>query len=367
MARGKWHVSVIALLAFALALVLVAAPQVVAQNPTTTPAVGASSSQMTPIQVVKKDGPAVVTVINEQQVGSGPFGLGQTQLQPAGSGSGFIIDSQGHVVTNNHVVAGGSKFVVIFADGTKKDAKLVGTDPISDLAVVQISGNLPGTVSLGDSSQLQPGQTVLAMGSPLGTFTNTVTQGIVSALGRSLAGGAQGSTSLYTNLIQHDAPINPGNSGGPLVDLSGQVVGVNTIGITQAEQGVSAQGLFFAIPSNTVKEITDQLIANGKVAYAFLGIQNPTPLNAILAAQNNLPVDYGIYIAGVVLGGPAAQAGLKANDIILAVNGQKIGLQIPLEQVLLTHKPGDKIQVTVQRGNQQKQFTITLGTRPSTS
>lgn len=361
MARRKWPFSVVALIALALMLFVAAGPQVVAQTATTA----APPAQQSAVQVVQNVGPAVVTVINEQQV-SGPFGLGGNQVQPAGSGSGFIIDNQGHVVTNNHVVAGGSKFVVIYADGTKKDAKLIGADPTSDLAVVQVSGTVPGTVTLGDSSQLKVGQTVLALGSPLGAFTNTVTEGIVSALGRSLLNSTQatGSQALYTNLIQHDAPINPGNSGGPLVDLSGQVIGVNTIGIPQAEQGVPAQGLFFAIPSNTVKEIAQQLIANGKVTYAFLGIQNPTSLDPILAAQNDLPVDYGIYIGGVVPGGPAAQAGLQANDIMISVDGKKLGTEISLEQVLIANNPGSTIQVTVQRGNQQKQVSLKLGSRP---
>jgi len=359
MVRRYWHLFVIGSLI--LALMLVAGPRVIAQG-TPTASSSAPPVEASVVQVVKKVAPAVVTVINEQQA-SGALGTGSGQLVPAGSGSGFIIDTQGHVITNDHVVAGGSKFVVIYSDGTKVDAKLIGADPTSDLAVVQVSGKVPGTVPLGDSSQLEPGETVLAMGSPLGTFTNTVTLGIISGLGRYLPNS--GSQAVYTNLIQHDAPINPGNSGGPLVDLAGQVVGVNTIGIPQAEPGVPAQGLFFAIPSNTVKKITDQLIATGKVVYPFLGIQNPQPIDPSIAAQNNLPVDHGVYVGGVTSGGPADQAGIQAGDIITAINGKAIDEQHPLEDFLFDQKPGNKVQLTVQRGSSQKTITVTLGTRPS--
>src|SRR5262249_45944398 len=170
------------------------------------------------------------------------------------------------------VVAGGQKFIVIFASGEKRDAKLIGEDPISDLAVVQIAGKLPGIVPLGDSDALKPGQAVLAIGSPLGSFTNTATQGIVSATNRDFP---DPSASNYTNLIQHDAAINPGNSGGPLFNMSGEVVGVNTLGIPSVN-GQPIQGLFFAIPSNSVKKISQLLIKNGSVVYPYFGVGSVT-------------------------------------------------------------------------------------------
>jgi serine protease Do len=327
-----------------------------------SPASGASNDEMSPVELVKEVGPAVVTVINEQQVGDS-LGQDASQLVPVGSGSGFIIDDKGHVVTNNHVVEGGQKFDVIYADGTKQSADLVGADPTSDLAVVKVSGDVPDSVKLGDSNDLEPGQSVLAMGSPLGAFTNTVTDGIVSGLGRSLP--QQGGGTVYTNLIQHDAPINPGNSGGPLFDLHGDVVGVNTIAIPMAEQGVPAQGLFFAIPSNTVKKITHQLIETGHVVYPFLGVSNPVAIDPVVAAQNGLPVDHGVYIADVAPDSPAAQAGLQPGDVVTAIDGEPIDQNHPLEEFLFEHKPGDTVELTVQRGKDELKLKVKLGERPS--
>ncbi|MGI8643873.1 MAG: S1C family serine protease [Thermomicrobiales bacterium] len=191
-----------------------------------------------PVEVVQRVGPAVVTVINRQQARGG-------QLLQAGAGTGFIISDEGYIVTNQHVVEGGMSFDVILANGESRHARLVGEDRLSDLAVMQMEGPVPATVPLADSAQLQPGQRVLAIGSPLGAFTNTVTRGIVSAVDRDFPGAG-----TYANLVQHDAAINPGNSGGPLLNLAGQVVGVNTLGIQRNADGSPAQGLFFAVASN---------------------------------------------------------------------------------------------------------------------
>ncbi|HET8524847.1 MAG TPA: trypsin-like peptidase domain-containing protein [Thermomicrobiales bacterium] len=318
----------------------------------------ASTKTMTAVEVVKQVAPAIVTVVNEQA--AGPFS-GSNQLQPAGIGSGFIISEQGYIVTNWHVVNGGQAFQVIFSNGEQRDATVVGQDQISDLAVVKVDGPVPGVVPLGDSSQLQPGQTVLAIGSPLGQFTNTVTEGIVSALGRSIP-EQQGSPEL-TGLIQHDAAINPGNSGGPLLNLSGEVVGVNTLGIPVTPAGQPAQGLFFAIPSNTVKEIATKLIENGEVIYPFIGIQS-APINEQLASQYNLPVDYGVYVVSVVSGSPADNAGVKQGDIILAINGTKIDAAHSLTELLYKYEPGDTVTLKIQRGNNTQDVQITLGKRP---
>jgi 2-alkenal reductase len=355
-----------AMLRFPFVLLLVVSFVLLTFAPTqaqqATPTTQGALPEMTPVEVVENVGPAVVTVINEQQATDS---LGSSSIVPVGSGSGFIISNDGHIVTNDHVVEGGDQFSVIYADGTKVDATLIGTDPVSDLAVVQVTGDVPGVVGFGDSTALKPGQTVLAMGSPLGAFTNTVTEGIVSALGRSLPPQVTGSTAVYTNLIQHDAPINPGNSGGPLFNLSGQVVGVNTIGIPIAEQGVPAQGLFFAIPSNTVQRITQQLIDTGNVVYPYIGISNPISLDPITAAQNNLPVDQGVYVSDVAPDGPAATAGIQSGDIITAINGETIDQDHPFEDFLFEFAPGDTIELTVQRGDQQMQVQVTLGERPS--
>jgi 2-alkenal reductase len=317
----------------------------------------AQNQEMTPVEVVERVAPAVVTVINKRMVGD-LSGAGAGILQPAGAGTGFIIDDQGHIVTNAHVLAGGDQFEVIFADGEKRPASVVGADRVSDLAVVQVKGDVPGVVPFGDSDALKPGQTVLAIGSPLGALTNTVTQGIVSALGRNIG------DSNYTDLIQHDAAINPGNSGGPLVNLTGEVVGVNTLGIDETPDGRIAQGLFFAIPSNTVKTITGQLIDHGEVTYPFFGISFQS-VNEQLAAQLDLPVDYGILVGEVTAGGPAEAAGIESGDIILSIDGDKITPQTPFVTLLFKHAPGDTIEVVVQRGDQTFTTNITLGERPA--
>jgi len=308
---------------------------------------------------------SVVTVINEQKFTGFGNTQGQTQgqLQPAGSGTGFIVSTDGYVVTNNHVVDGSDSLKVIFQDGTEVDATLVGTDPTSDIAVIQISGNIPTPVALGDSSQLRVGESVIAIGSPLGEYTNTVTEGIVSALGRSLQ--SQDGSGLE-NMIQHDAAINPGNSGGPLLNMKGQVVGVNTAVVRQAEPGVSAEGLGFAIPSNTVKDIATQLIENGKVVRPYLGIEYQL-LNPQLSTSQNLTIDHGAYVVSVVAGGPSETAGLQVGDVITKMDDQEINDTTSLQDLLFAHKPGDTVTLEVVRGQSPDPVTIqvTLGTRPS--
>jgi 2-alkenal reductase len=227
---------------------------------------------------------------------------------------------------------------------------------VSDIAVIQVDGEVPATVGFGDSSALQVGQTVIAIGSPLGSFTNTVTQGIVSALNRDFPGAP-----TYTNLIQHDAAINPGNSGGPLLDLHGNVVGVNTLGIPE-EQGNPVQGLFFAIPSNTVKTIAQRLIDEGSIAYPFMGV-GITPVTPELVAQFNLPVNQGAIVTSVSAGSPAAEAGIREGDIITAIDDQAIDENTSFTEALFTHNPGDEVRVTVNRNGDERTFTVTLGTR----
>ena len=342
----------------ALTLTTVAAQQATATPGATPP------SEYPAVNVVDRVGPAVVTVINEQTVSGGGLST-SAQLQPVGSGTGFIIDNQGHIVTNWHVVTGGQSFQVILANGETRPAKLVGSDEISDLAVVQVTGNIPATLSFGDSSTLQAGQPVLAIGSPLGAFTGTVTEGIISATNRDFPASQSQGTQNYTNLIQHDAAINPGNSGGPLLNLNGEVIGVNTLGIP-VENGQPVQGLFFAIPSNTVKKITGQLIANGKVIYPFLGISSVNVTQAI-AAQAGLSVDYGVYVGRVSPGSPAAAAGIQPGDVILSIGGKKIDENNSFSEVLFAYKPGDKVDLVILRNNKQMTVTVTLGERPAGS
>lgn len=312
-------------------------------------------------EVVARVMPAVVTVINEQQFDNGFAG---SEAVEAGRGTGFTIDGSGNVVTNEHVVRGGSRFEVILSNGEKRNATLVGSDPLSDLAVVRMEGDPPSTVSFGDSDTLQQGQPVLAIGSPLGDFTGTVTSGIVSALDRdfptSVSGGA--SEGIYTDLIQHDAAINPGNSGGPLFDLAGRVIGVNTLGIPE-ERGTPVQGLFFAIPANHVARIVGEIIQNGRVSYPFFGI-NYVAISPELAAQNDLNVDYGAYVQGVEPGGAAGRAGIREGDIIVAVGDVRITAQTTFTEALFAHTPGETVPVTVVRNGREQTLQATLAERP---
>jgi len=298
---------------------------------------------------VEQIGPAVVTVINEQ------IAEGETDAVPTGSGSGFILDEDGHVVTNQHVVEGGAEFLVVLEDGRELPATLVGADANSDVAILKVDPPVPAVARIGDSDSLLPGQAVLAIGSPLGTFTNTVTEGIVSALGRTVADDAGGPELL--NLIQHDAAINPGNSGGPLVTLTGEVVGINTLGI------IDAQGLFFAVPAQTVTSVAAQLIAEGAVDYPYLGLQL-VPLDDQIIAQWALPVDEGFYVQGVVAGSPSDAAGLQVGDIVTAINLERVGERQSMVAALFQYKPGDAVQLTVQRGLNSMRVDVSLAERP---
>ena len=309
-----------------------------------------STTVMTPIEVVAQIGPAVVTVINEQ------IAEGETDAIPAGSGSGFFLDENGHVVTNQHVVEGGVEFVVVLEDGRELPATLVGADANSDVAVLKVDAPVPAVARIGDSDSLLPGQGVLTIGSPLGTFTNTVTEGIVSALGRTVPDDNGGPELL--NLIQHDAAINPGNSGGPLVTLTGEVVGINTLGI------VDAQGLFFAVPSQTVTRVAEELIAEGAVDYPYLGVQL-APLDEQTIVQWALPVDEGFYVQGVVPGSPSEAAGVQVGDIVTAIDLERVGERQSVVGALFQYKPGDTVQLTIQRGLISMRVELALAERPA--
>lgn len=323
---------------------------------TTAPAGSAQDLSDEMVATVKQVAPAVVTVLNSTQQGRA-------------SGSGVIVSDKGYIITNNHVVDGEQSLAAIFADGSRHDAALVGTDPLADIAVIQVKDAVPAVAQIGDSSALQPGEQVIAIGSPLGNFRNTVTAGIVSALNRSVGSSMEG-------LIQTDAAINNGNSGGPLVNLQGQVVGINTLvvrGGSQEAMGADAsvEGLGFSIPSSTFKSISDQLIANGKVEYPYLGIVY-TMIDAEVSAENNLPVQSGAWInssrqgqASVVAGTPAAKAGLQENDIITAVNDVSLAEGNSLRQALSKFKPGDTVTLSFLRDGKQQTTQLTLGTRPA--
>jgi S1-C subfamily serine protease len=320
-------------------------------------------------QVAEKVKPAVVQVTNEQ---ANPFTQSGSSSQevPVGVGSGIIYDNQGHILTNAHVVDGAQSLLVSLPDGRSFQAKLIGSDTRTDLAVIQISGsNLP-VAQLGDSSQLQVGDWVVAIGNALALPGGpTVTAGVVSALGRTIQepSNSQGSAAgpFLFDLIQTDAPINPGNSGGPLVNLNGQVVGINTLAAgTAGASGVQAEGIGFAISISTAKPIADQLVATGKVIHPYMGI-GYVPLNPAIAAQIGTNVTQGAVIMQVAPGSPAADAGLQTQDVITEINGTPLTGESTLAQIVQSHKPGDTLDLTVVRGSQTLQVKITLGTMPS--
>jgi 2-alkenal reductase len=303
---------------------------------------------------VQKVGPAVVTV-----VGTIPGQLtifGQTGDQTV-SGTGFFITDQGYILTNNHVVEGTKEVNIVLSDGTQQTAKIVGTDPYADVAVLKTDGKVPGVATLGNSDALDPGESVIAIGSPLGDFKNTVTVGVVSATGRSIDTG-----NGYTieNLIQTDAAINHGNSGGPLVDLAGDVIGVNTLVVRNSGNGDVAEGLGFAIPVNTAQAIANQIIEQGYFARPYMGISFQ-PINPDIAERYNLPAKWGVYITKVESGSPANAAGLQEGDIITKVGDITIDETHSYVNSLFSYKPGETIKLVVMREGKETQLQITLG------
>jgi len=281
----------------------------------------------------------------------------------SGTGSGGIIRSDGDILTNDHVVsvaADGGSIDVLFADGRTAPATLVGRDPKTDLAVIKVADIGTSTViPFGDSSALAVGQPVVAVGAPLG-LSGTVTSGIVSALGRDVTvPGDNGDTALLIGAVQTDASINPGNSGGPLVDCSGRLVGVNSAIATLT--GGGSVGLGFAIPSNLAKSLSDQIIATGKVSYAYMGVV-VTPISPAVARRTN--VGHGLYVDSVVPGGPAESGGLQSGDVLTDIDGRPLSTVDDLLAVLVTHQPGDKVKVTYVRNGQSSTTTVTLAAQP---
>lgn len=317
---------------------------------TPTPTMPASADQdALRVSVIEKFRPSVVQINVATQNGQG------------GLGSGTIIDSRGYIVTNDHVVTGAKSLQVELFDGTKLPAQLTGVDPLDDLAVVKITPPQHMAVAkLGDSSQLQVGQTVLAIGSPLGV-TQTVTSGIVSALGRNIPEGEGGA--VIFNAIQMDAAINPGNSGGSLVDLQGDLVGIPTLTIVNPAFNTPASGLGFSIPANRAAFIVPQLIQSGKVTdfgLADLGLQSTT-IDATAAAQLQLPVKNGVLVTSVDSSGPAAQAGLKTGDVIVRINSTAVTDEAGLQDNVLNKSPGEQVTLQIYRGNQLSTVNVTLG------
>ena len=306
-----------------------------------------------------------VTATRANAEGTLPFGPeGEAPVQ--GQGSGWIYDNEGHIVTNNHVVEGATELTVYFSNGMWAEAEVVATDPAADLAVIRVSppeGIEWQPLELASPESLRVGYSVVALGSPFGLL-ETMTTGIVSALGRSVPidSGLSGSNYSLPDVIQTDTAINPGNSGGPLLNLLGQVVGVNfAINTTSG----SSSGVGFAIPVSVVEKVVPALINEGAFNYAYLGVAGTT-VNAQVAEQNEIePNTLGIYVAEVVEGGPSDEAGIQAGDIIVGVNDEEIaGFEDLISFLFHNTTPGDTITLQLLRDGEQMSVDVTVEARP---
>lgn len=299
------------------------------------------------------------------------FGLPSPFLGPApregkqqvGGGTGFLISSDGLVLTNKHVVSDPeAEYTVITSDGKQYPLKVLAQDSFIDVAIGKIEANNLPTVRLGDSDKIEIGQTVIAIGNTLSEFRNTVTKGVISGRNRRVVAGGSGFSEVIEEALQTDAAINPGNSGGPLINLAGEVIGVNTA-VSRAGQLIG-----FAIPINSVKSVVDSVKKFGKIVRAYLGVRFIV-INETIAKANKLPRDYGALILrgqrpeelAVMPGSPADKAGLVENDIILEIDGQKITEEQSLASVVRAKKPGDKVTLKVWHKEKEKNITVELG------
>lgn len=306
--------------------------------------------------VAKNMGPSVVSILTEV---SSQTIFGYSALQQ-GAGTGIILSKDGYVVTNKHVASDSARSVqIIGADGTQyKSVRFIGSDPSNDITFLKIEGvNDLKPAVLGDSSEMRVGQKVIAIGNALGEYQNTVTTGIISALSRPVtAADGRGSAETLENLLQTDAAINPGNSGGPLVNLAGEVIGINTAVASNAE------GIGFAIPINDVKGMVATLLKTGKVSKPYVGVRYVS-VTAAVAKELGLSVSHGAMIVpqgGIVADGPAAKAGLKENDIITKINNTAIDSTHPFASVIAQQTPGDKVTVTYLRGDETKTASLEI-------
>jgi S1-C subfamily serine protease len=307
------------------------------------------------ITAVDRVAPAVVTI---QSRSSGLLGQ-------SGSGSGFIYDEDGYILTNRHVVEDADELTVELMDGREFSGTVYGIDTLTDLAIVTIDAQDLPAAPLGSSEGLEPGQLAIAIGNPLGNFRNTVTTGVVSGLGRRIqaSGPSQTSSDQLNNLIQTDAAINPGNSGGPLVNSAGQVIGVNTAVSTDA------QGIGFAIPIDVARPIMEQAIDGEEIARPWIGVYYQ-PISPAVAEELGLPVEYGALVqasggqSAVISGSPAEAAGLQEGDIIVAIEGEQMGADADLSLLIVEHSPGDTITLRVLRDNSTMELEVELGVMP---
>ena len=299
-------------------------------------------------EIANKISPAVVKIVSTTQI-IDPFFF---QIIPQqGLGSGVIIRSDGLILTNNHVIADATKIEVTLSNGKTYKGEVLGTDPTSDLALVKINATDLPTATLGDSSKAKVGEFVIAIGNPYG-LDHTVTLGVISAVERNID---TGDSTMY-GVIQTDAAINPGNSGGPLVNLKGEVIGINTM-IYQ-----NAQGLGFAVSSNTAKRVIDSILKTGSVKWPYLGVK-VTTMTQELANAYNIKYTEGAFVADVVVGSPAYIAGIRKYDIITAVNDKAIKTSDDLISTIRNYSPNDKVNITVSRNGKIMNFEVVLGSQ----
>src|SRR3989344_2981132 len=306
------------------------------------------------------DDPFFRNFLGPQCDGPSPDSQPQTRKQQVSAGTGFLVSSDGLIVTNKHVVDfDGAEFTVLTSNGGQYSAKVLAKDPFNDLALIKINGDNFPTLPLGDSDKLQIGQTVIAIGNALGEFSNTVSRGVVSGLSRSIVAQAGASSEKLDQLIQTDAAINPGNSGGPLLNLRGEVVGINTA-IAQGAQSVG-----FAIPVNQIKKAINDVKSFGRIVYPFVGVRYAVITPEIKTARN-LSVDYGVLVfddsqnPGIVPGSPAEKAGLKEGDILLELNGQKLTVKNDLAQTIQKFKVGERVTLKILREKQNQNIEVVL-------
>lgn len=307
--------------------------------------------------VVEKVSPSVVSIVTKSQGGSSYYGSAEQE----GAGTGIIVSKDGYVLTNKHVIDGANTVSVVLSDGTTYEGvKVLGSDPLNDVAFLKIAdvSNL-SPAEMGDSSSVRVGQKVVAIGNSLGQYQNTVTSGIISGTGRPVSAQSGDSVENLTDLLQTDAAINPGNSGGPLLNLSGQVIGINTAIIE------NAQGIGFSIPINSTKGALKGVLAGSGVKRAYLGV-NFIPITADTAKYYDLPVKKGAYVhngskAAVVSNSPAARAGIKDKDIITKVGSIEVGDRGGVSSLVGEYAPGDTIRITILRGGQTLDVNVTLG------
>ncbi len=332
-------------------------PPAPAGDPAQTALIFGSTDIQTAItQSVEKVAPAVVTVVGNIPGQTTFFGRAPDETV---SGSGVIITADGYIVTNYHVVEGTSDLSVVLSNGDQIPVEIVNVDIYADLAVIKATGNMPAVAVFGNSDNLRPGETAIALGSPLGKFRNTVTVGVISAIGRTLNTGRG---YFMEDLIQTDAAINQGNSGGPLVNLNGEIIGINTMIVRGGlGGGAVAEGLGFAIPSNMVRLISQQIIAAGAFARPYLGV-TWEGINPAIAQRYRLPVEWGAYVSRVEAGSPAQNAGIQRGDIITTIGEFEIDQQRSYLNALFAHLPGETVKIMLIRDNQSIEIEVMLGT-----